>query len=612
MDERLIDGVDDLTAAVEHVRAANYRAATLIVPRRISPGEAASWREEPRIRCVIALGPPPDASDDRFELMPENGLAGAIARARGVPVLAAPWPMLRLSTVISLLRRGHFSLAYRSGSTYVRLSIGAIMLWFIADCALWLTAARGGTRAQTLYRRLSAHAVLRRLWRRLFRRSHAGAHETPHAVERHGSVPDHDIAPFVAVVARADAAPMLSAKAGRVLLVNDGLGPGGAERQVVIAARALKAAGVHDLTVLALHTRQDPSLEFFRPDLAEAGIAFAALAHPISLLSLPDRIVPLEVAAAAADLPHPIPQLVYTLAAEFVRRRPAVVHAWQDATNVAAGLAALAAGIPRVVLSLRNISPDHFPYWTPSMRPAYRAMLGSPRVVILNNSRAGAATYAEWLGIALDRIEVLHNSLALPAAGTDREKFRRAAGIPCDAPLIGSVFRLSEEKQPLLWLDAVFGVLAERRDVHAVLIGDGPMRSEVLARLSGAPCAARFHYFAAWRPAGDAIAAFDVLFLASRAEGMPNVVLEAQAAGVPVLATDVGGVAEAVLPDRTAILVAPQDATADKLCRTLQVALDDRALRNRTQQQGPELIANSFAPQAMAARLMDIYGLSRL
>jgi glycosyltransferase involved in cell wall biosynthesis len=286
-----------------------------------------------------------------------------------------------------------------------------------------------------------------------------------------------------------------------------------------------------------------------------------------------------------------------------------VVHTWQDATNVAAGLAALAAGVPRVVLSTRSLSPDHFPFLTPYMRPAYRAMLGSRRVAILNNSRAGAASYAEWLGVAADRIEVLHNALAVPGMGGDHATFRRTAGIPADAPVIGSVFRLSEEKQPLLWLDAVLAALTQRRDAHAVLIGDGPMRGEVLARLKDTPAEARFHYFAAWRPAAEAIAAFDLFFLASRVEGLPNVVLEAQTAGVPVVATEVGGMAEAVLPGRTAILVAPQDATAERLRHALLAVLDDHAFRARTRSEAPSFVAHSFAPGAMAEKLLDLYGM---
>jgi glycosyltransferase involved in cell wall biosynthesis len=609
MDRAINDPTDDLAAAVHHVRAARYRAATLIIPRRIAADGVAAWRGEPRIRRVMAAPPLPDTDDRRLMALPNGGLAGAFARADGVPVLLAPWSILRLPAVFMLLRRGKFSLVCRRGAGYTRVTIGTLALWFIADVALWLTAARGGSRAQGLYRRLSAIAGLRRLWRRMFRRGNADRDPTPVVEPGATPAPDGPVAPFAAVVARAEAASYPPPVTGRVLLVNDGLGPGGAERQLVIAAKALKAAGVHDVTLLTLHMRQDPSLDFFRPDLADAGIPLVLLRHPLSLLTLPDDIMPLDVAAAAADLPPSMLQLVHALVAEFARRRPAVVHAWQDATGTAAGLAALAAGVPRVVLSTRSISPDHFSFLTPFMRPAYQAMLASSRVAMVNNSHAGGASYAAWLGLPQARIAVLHNAVILPAAGASRTSFRRAADLPDDAPVIGSVFRLSEEKQPLLWLDAVLAVLAQRQDAHAVLIGDGPMRDAILARLRGAPDAARFHHFPAWRPAADAIAAFDLFFLASRAEGLPNVVLEAQAAGIPVVATDVGGVAEAVLPGQTAILVAPQDATAERLRRTLLEALDDRALRGRTRTDGPALIARSFAPQPMAARLMQIYGL---
>src|SRR5262249_9162112 len=155
MGDRTIDRADDLRAAVAHVRAANCRAATLIVPRRLGPGEAAAWRGEPRIRCVMAPGPLPDATDDRLIPMPDGGLAGALGGAEGVPVLVARWPMLRLTTVLALVGRGRLSLVCFRAPAYVRLSVGAILLWFIADCALALSAARGGIWLQRLYQRLS-------------------------------------------------------------------------------------------------------------------------------------------------------------------------------------------------------------------------------------------------------------------------------------------------------------------------------------------------------------------------------------------------------------------------------------------------------------------------
>src|SRR5215467_1253883 len=115
MGDQTIDGADDLAAAVGHVRDANYRAATLIVPRQLTAAEAMVWRGEPRIGRVFAATPLPSVPDGRLQPIPQGGLVGAIGHADGVPVLAAPWPMLRLSSVFALLRRGKLSLACRSG-----------------------------------------------------------------------------------------------------------------------------------------------------------------------------------------------------------------------------------------------------------------------------------------------------------------------------------------------------------------------------------------------------------------------------------------------------------------------------------------------------------------
>jgi glycosyltransferase involved in cell wall biosynthesis len=87
-------------------------------------------------------------------------------------------------------------------------------------------------------------------------------------------------------------------------------------------------------------------------------------------------------------------------------------------------------------------------------------------------------------------------------------------------------------------------------------------------------------------------------------------VLEAQAAGVPVVATDVGGVPEAVVPARTAMLVAPQEATSDRLREALLAVLADNAFRARTRKVAPQFVAESFAPDAMAEKLLNLYGLA--
>src|SRR5262249_60641412 len=137
-----------------------------------------------------------------------------------------------------------------------------------------------------------------------------------------------------------------------------------------------------------------------------------------------------------------------------------------------------------------------------------------------------------------------------------------------------------------------------------VMMGEGPVGAEFSGRLKAAPCAARFRHFPAWGPATDAIAAFDVFFLASRVEGLPNVVLEAQAAGVPVVATEVGGVAEAVLPGRTAILVAPQHANAERLREALLAVLGRHSVPPPPPERAPPPTPASVAPPPTAGKAL--------
>ena len=107
--------------------------------------------------------------------------------------------------------------------------------------------------------------------------------------------------------------------------------------------------------------------------------------------------------------------------------------------------------------------------------------------------------------------------------------------------MLGSVFRMSEEKRPLLWLDVAANVAAQRPDAHFVVCGDGPMRDEMRTYAAELGIADRVHLPGAQSNIGSWFKLMDVVMLTSRHEGLPNVLLEAQSLGVPVVAPDVGG-----------------------------------------------------------------------
>src|SRR5262249_6880791 len=126
---------------------------------------------------------------------------------------------------------------------------------------------------------------------------------------------------------------------------------------------------------------------------------------------------------------------------EFQRRRPQVVHAWQDATNLTAVVAALLAGGPRLLPGAPSARPDNPRRRLKRfMRDGYRVVLGHPSVVLSNNSLAGARDYADWLDIDPASVEVMYNGIDFDhlAEGIDAARVRLAwasLGIPPDAPV---------------------------------------------------------------------------------------------------------------------------------------------------------------------------------
>jgi glycosyltransferase involved in cell wall biosynthesis len=148
------------------------------------------------------------------------------------------------------------------------------------------------------------------------------------------------------------------------------------------------------------------------------------------------------------------------------------------------------------------------------------------------------------------RVHLLRNAMRAPEAPADRDTARRILGVAGDLPVIGWVGRLSREKGPDLLLDAVARLRAR---AQVVVIGDGPMRSLLAERARALGLDAVVSFAGLHDNAARLFAAFDVLALTSRTEGTPMVLLEAMWAGVPIVATRVGGVPD-ILDDASAHL----------------------------------------------------------
>lgn len=403
--------------------------------------------------------------------------------------------------------------------------------------------------------------------------------------------------------------PRLDSVSRSIVLVNNGLSAGGAERQIINTLLGLKARGRHAIFIGERLTGI-PGQDFHLASALEAGLD----ARPLERLAGPGLNLFESVSRPVAELVAKMPPdwLLYTL--DMVRTlrgiRPQVVHLWQDDTSIKCAISALIAGVPRIVLSGRNVNPTNFAYiHQPYMRAAYRALLAVPNVVFSNNSRAGAKSYADWLEVDPERIRVIHNGLdtsvwPAPNSGS-RTAARQELDVPDGAPLVLGVFRLSPEKRPLLWIDVAAATLKLIPEVQFVMAGDGDMRREILARVSRLGLAGRVQILGARKGIEALFMAADAFLLTSENEGIPNVLLEAQWYGRPALVTPAGGATEAVNDGVTGKVSLSNEVAA--IARDLAALLADKELAARTVSEGPAFVKRAFGLERMIDETLDLY-----
>ncbi|MEO1136707.1 MAG: glycosyltransferase [Pseudomonadota bacterium] len=395
------------------------------------------------------------------------------------------------------------------------------------------------------------------------------------------------------------------------MLVNNGLAAGGAERQIVYTLKGLRARGVEAVFV-GEYLHRAAGLDFHLHSLRDAGVDVQGLERATQPGPALFQHVTPPVASLLSQAPAAMMLEILDMVAILRAQTPAVVHLWQDETSIKHGLAALIAGAPRIVLSGRNLNPTHFEYFAPHMRAAYLALLSDPRVVMSNNSRAGARSYAEWLGVDEKRIVVSHNAVD-PSDWPDppasvRANVRARFAIDDAAPVVAGVFRLSLEKRPLLWIETARALRTRLPDAAFFVLGDGPMKAQFLAKAEALQLGGALHYLGERNDVHDILAASDLFLLTSAQEGTPNALLEAQWAGLACVSTDAGGAGEALAEGETGLIVS--DATPAALAAALCKLWDDQDLRLRARRSGRAFVSDRFSLDRMIENTFRLYGLA--
>lgn len=208
-------------------------------------------------------------------------------------------------------------------------------------------------------------------------------------------------------------------------------------------------------------------------------------------------------------------------------------------------------------------------------------------------------------GVANDRIHVIPNSWNGRVPQPDRRAAREALGLPPDRIVIGWVGRLIPVKGADVFLEAL-AALTDVPGWSASIIGDGGerVRLERLSHTLGGGLGSRVRFHGQVDDAASLFPAFDAFVLSSRSEGTPLVLPEAIAAGVPVVATTVGGVPDLIGPEE-GLLVSPEQPAA--LAVAIRSVLDDPAAAQRRAAAARLRLAREFGPEQWLARYEEVY-----
>jgi glycosyltransferase involved in cell wall biosynthesis len=320
---------------------------------------------------------------------------------------------------------------------------------------------------------------------------------------------------------------------------------------------------------------------------------------------------------------------VLRLAIEDQRRLPAVVNAVRALTRradvvhlnsnhpgsrlgILFGFALSHAGAPLVCVEHRVSLMDDI-IVPRALRPFLPRLFrwsrqGAARVIAVSKQNAELLT--SYYGLRADKITIVHNGIDLPDFKESDVALARAAlraelGLPEQAIVILTLARLAPNKGHRYLVEAMPEVLRMHPNIHFVFAGEHDQAEPVIAQISALGLGSHVHLLGFRSDTHHLLAASDFFVLPSLAEGFSLALVEALAAGLPTVATDVGGASEVIQSGQGGILVPPADSAALAAALNHLLSLDEAEVQR--QRQAARQAAQPFSTQAMAEKTLRVY-----
>ncbi len=354
--------------------------------------------------------------------------------------------------------------------------------------------------------------------------------------------------------------------AGRALRVCHILGHlrfGGAERQVVNVARNMACAKTY---IVCLAGPEEGGL---------SGL-------------LPERVEVIRLGFRARYAPYHLCKL----ARELKRMAPDVVHTHMFWANVYGVLAASFARVPAIVTSEHGTNP-----WKT------RLHYGIERHIISRLAHRRICVSKDILAIRRNVDGIPASKLVYIPNGT--EPWGSGTPEPQGLYTFGSVGRLVPPKDYPTLIRAMALLRARGHDAELLIVGEGPERGRLEAEIAASGLGSVVHLAGFQSDVRSWLKRFHCFVLSSLREGQPMVLLEAMAAGLPIVATEVGGIPDTLVPGHEGLLVAPGDPVA--LADAMERLVVDGALRRRLGKNAEARCRSEFSIQSICDRYLQIY-----
>ncbi len=285
------------------------------------------------------------------------------------------------------------------------------------------------------------------------------------------------------------------------------------------------------------------------------------------------------------------------------RERVAIIHTHMYWAALWGRLAGILAGVPVMVNSVHG--PE---FWKSRGQVWQERFLNHWTSRHIAVARDGLEIRVRRERVRPDRILLIPNGVTIPVQPRDHELARRVRtefGVPVGAPIIGSVGRLVVEKGYEHLLEALKLVRVEVPNLRWLAVGDGHLRPALTARAAALGLDDAVIWAGLRQDVESLLPAMDLWVMSSIEEGLPVALLEAMAAGCPIVATRVGGIPDAVDDGREALLVPVADPAA--LARAIVQLLRDPVRARELGDCARARVMAEYSVESVARRIEAVY-----